>query len=58
VNLVIWPQFYGIPFDVTLTYVVPLMLPFNAIKALLNSVLSFLLFLSLRRFLEPMTRQR
>jgi riboflavin transporter FmnP len=62
VNLVIWPQFYGIPFDETLTYVVPLMLPFNALKALLNSVLSFLLYKSLWRFFrpaaEPATGQR
>jgi riboflavin transporter FmnP len=61
VNLVIWPQFYGIPFDETLTYIVPLMLPFNALKALLNSVLSFLLYKSLWRFFpqpaEPATRQ-
>jgi riboflavin transporter FmnP len=53
VNLIIWPQFYGIPFAETLTYVVPLMLPFNALKALLNSVLSFLLYKSLERFFQP-----
>ncbi|MDR0350114.1 MAG: ECF transporter S component [Coriobacteriales bacterium] len=52
-NLLIWPQFYGIPLEETLTYVVPLMLPFNILKALLNSVLSFLLYKSLRYFLEP-----
>jgi riboflavin transporter FmnP len=57
-NLLIWPQFFGIPFDVALTYVVPLMLPFNILKAILNSVLSFLLFKSLRRFLEPDAAQR
>jgi riboflavin transporter FmnP len=55
-NLVIWPQFYGIPLEATLTYVVPLMLPFNLLKALLNSVLSFLLYQSLHRFLEPVAK--
>jgi riboflavin transporter FmnP len=57
-NLIIWPQFYGIPFNETLTYVVPLMLPFNALKALLNSVLSFLLYKSLQRFFWSTTEQR
>jgi riboflavin transporter FmnP len=57
-NLIIWPHFYGIPFDETLTYVVPLMLPFNALKALLNSVLSFLLYVSLRSFFEQATGRR
>jgi riboflavin transporter FmnP len=58
VNLVIWPQFYGMPLDVTLTYVIPLMLPFNALKVVLNSVLSFLLYKSLHRFLEPLAERR
>jgi riboflavin transporter FmnP len=57
-NLIIWPQFYGIPFEETLTYVVPMMLPFNALKALLNSVLSFLLYKYLRSFFEPSAVRR
>lgn len=51
-NLIVWPLYYGIPFDVTLTYVVPLMLPFNLLKALLNAVLSFALYKSLYKLLQ------
>ncbi|MCL1846402.1 MAG: ECF transporter S component [Coriobacteriia bacterium] len=51
-NLIVWPNFYGIPFDVTLTFVVPLMLPFNLLKVLLNSILSFILYKSLHKLLE------
>jgi riboflavin transporter FmnP len=57
-NLIIWPQFYGMPLELTLTYVVPLMLPFNALKVLLNSVQSLLLYKSLHSFLEPKTGWR
>jgi riboflavin transporter FmnP len=53
VNLIIWPQFYGMTLEVSITYIIPLMLPFNILKALLNSVLSFLLYKSLTRFLRP-----
>jgi riboflavin transporter FmnP len=53
INLIIWPQFYGIPFAETLTYIVPLMLPFNILKVLLNSALSLLLYKSLAWFLRP-----
>jgi riboflavin transporter FmnP len=58
VNLIVWPQFYGIPFEETLTFIIPLMLPFNVLKVVLNSVLSFLLYKSLSRFLEPIAERR
>ncbi|MCL2631530.1 MAG: ECF transporter S component [Coriobacteriia bacterium] len=51
-NLVVWPYFFKIPFDVTVTFVVPLMLPFNLLKAGLNGVLSMVLYKSLKSLLE------
>ena len=51
-NLIVWPQFYHVPMDYTLSMIVPLMLPFNLMKATINAVLSFLLYKSLRSLLE------
>jgi riboflavin transporter FmnP len=52
-NLVIWPLFFHMPLEETMTYIVPLMLPFNALKAILNAILAFALFQSLRWFIAP-----
>jgi len=51
-NLIIWPIFYNIPFSVGLEYIVPLMLPFNGLKAAINAVLSSVLYQSLRKLIE------
>ena len=51
-NLVIWPSFYHMPFEVTLTYVWPLIIPFNILKAVLNSILVFGLYQSLHKLIE------
>jgi riboflavin transporter FmnP len=51
-NLIVWPVFYGLPLATSLTYVVPLMIPFNLLKAGLNSVLSLALYKSLHRLIE------
>ena len=51
-NLVVWPLYYGLPFDETVTYIVPIMLPFNLMKAGLNALLSFILYKSLYKLIE------
>ena len=51
-NFIGWYLYSGVPFEVTVTWVLPILLPFNLVKALLNSVLSFILYKSLYKLLE------
>jgi riboflavin transporter FmnP len=51
-NLIVWPFFFHMSLEETAGYIVPLILPFNAMKAILNSILVFGLYYSLRTFIE------
>ncbi len=47
-NLVITPAWLGVPLDAVIAMIVPILLPFNALKAALNAVLSVLVFKAVR----------
>jgi riboflavin transporter FmnP len=51
-NIFVWPNFFHMPLDATIEAIVPIMLPFNLLKAVLNAVLSFLLYKSLHKLME------
>lgn len=51
-NLLITVHWYGVPQDVVLAGLLPVTIPFNLLKAGLNSVLSFGVFLALRPVLH------
>ena len=51
-NLVIDPAFYGIPFDVVAALVFPAIVPFNLIKGIVVSVLSILVFKSVKNIID------
>lgn len=51
-NLIFTPM-YGTPFDVVLTLVVPVLLPFNVLKAALNSVLTLVVYKSIKNLITP-----
>jgi riboflavin transporter FmnP len=51
-NLIVTPLYTGMPVEAIITMILPALLPFNLAKALLNSVLGFILLKSLRRFLK------
>lgn len=44
VNLVIQPNFYGVPIDAVKSLLIPAIIPFNILKAGLNSVLTFVIY--------------
>lgn len=44
VNLIVQPNFFGVPIDVVKSLLLPAILPFNLIKAGLNSVLTFIVY--------------
>lgn len=51
-NLIIDPVFYGMPFDVVASLIMPAIVPFNLIKGLVVSVLSIIVFKSIKGMLE------
>jgi riboflavin transporter FmnP len=51
-NLVVTPIYMGVPQEVVIGMIIPILLPFNIIKTILNSVLGFILLKSLRSFLK------
>ncbi len=51
-NLLITPFYMGVPMNAVIEMIIPILLPFNIIKAILNSVLVFVLYKSLQKLLE------
>ncbi len=51
-NLVVTPIYAGIPVQAVISLIIPVLLPFNILKALINSVLAFLVQKSLASFLK------
>jgi len=52
VNLFIQPRFYGVPYDVVKSLLVPALIPFNLIKAGLNSILTAVVYKSISKLLR------
>lgn len=50
-NLVITPAWLGVPLDAVVAMIVPVLLPFNALKAILNAVLAALVFRAIKPLL-------
>lgn len=50
-NLVVTPIYMGVPVDAVIAMILPILLPFNILKAVINSVLSFIFIQSLKNFL-------
>jgi riboflavin transporter FmnP len=51
-NLVVTPIYTGMPREAIIAMILPALLPFNLAKAVLNSILGFVLIKGLRRFLR------
>ena len=51
-NLIITPIYAGIPVEAVISLIIPILLPFNILKSLINSVLAFLVQKSLASFLK------
>jgi len=57
-NLIITPAFYGVPVEVVLPMLAPIILPFNLIKAGINAAVTFALFQPLRMVLFKKTTMK
>jgi len=56
-NLVVTPIYTGMPVSAVVALVVPVLLPFNVIKAVLNSVITLLIYKSISRVVKPQRRE-
>ena len=52
VNLIIQPNFYGVPLDVVKSLLLPAIMPFNLIKAGINSILTILVYKGISPFVR------
>lgn len=56
-NLIIDPLFYGYPFEAVVGLIVPALIPFNIIKGVVNSVLTFVVYKSIKNLITPKKKQ-
>lgn len=52
-NLVVTPIYTGMPTSAVVALILPVLLPFNVIKAVLNSVITLLIYKSISRVVKP-----
>jgi riboflavin transporter FmnP len=51
-NLIITPIYMGVPVEAVIAMIIPIFLPFNLLKAGVNSVVAFLVYKPIARFLH------
>ncbi|MCL1799003.1 MAG: ECF transporter S component [Eggerthellaceae bacterium] len=56
-NLVITPLYFGMPREAVVAMILPVLLPFNLIKAVLNSVLTLIVYKSISNLITPKKKQ-
>lgn len=52
-NLIIDPFYFGMPFEAVAALVVPVLLPFNILKAVINSILTVLIYKAISNLITP-----
>lgn len=56
-NLVITPIYLGVPVDAVVAMVLPILIPFNLIKATLNAALTLIVYKSISNLITPKKKQ-
>lgn len=56
-NLIITPAWLGVPMDAVIAMIIPILTPFNLLKALLNSVLTLIVYKSISNLITPKKKQ-
>lgn len=56
-NLIITPAWLGVPLDAVIAMIIPILTPFNLIKALINSVLTLIVYKSISNLITPKKKQ-
>lgn len=56
-NLVITPAWLGVPLDAVIAMLIPILIPFNIVKAALNAVLTLVVYKSISNLITPKKKQ-
>ncbi|MEG0759115.1 MAG: ECF transporter S component [Raoultibacter sp.] len=56
-NLIITPAWLGVPINAVIDMIIPILTPFNLMKALLNSVLTIIVYKSISNLITPKKKQ-
>lgn len=56
-NLLVTPSWLGVPLQAVIDLMIPVLLPFNLIKALLNSILTLVVYKSISNLITPKKNQ-
>lgn len=56
-NLVITPLYLGVPLDAVISMIIPILTPFNLLKATLNAVLTIIVYKSVSNLMTPKKKQ-
>ncbi|GAB1476088.1 ECF transporter S component [Bacillota bacterium] len=51
-NLIVTPIYLGVPMDAVIAMIMPILLPFNLLKAGINSIIVFIIYKPIARFLH------
>ena len=57
-NLLLTPSWLGVPFDAVVTLIIPVLIPFNLLKGLLNSVITLIVYKSISNIITPKKDQK
>lgn len=57
-NLVLTPMWLGVPIDAVIAMIVPILIPFNLAKGVLNSVLTLIIYKSVSNLITPKKDQK
>lgn len=57
-NLIITPSWLGVPLDAVIAMIIPVLIPFNLLKGLLNSVLTLIIYKSISNLITPKKDQK
>jgi riboflavin transporter FmnP len=57
-NLIITPAWLGVPIDAVIAMIVPILIPFNLIKGLINSLLTLVIYKAISNLITPKKDQK
>ena len=52
-NLILTPMWLGVPLDAVIAMIVPILIPFNLLKGLINAVLTLIIYKSISNLITP-----
>ncbi len=56
-NLILTPTWLGVPFEAVVAMIIPILIPFNILKGLLNSVITLIIYKSISNIITPKKNQ-